>query len=171
MSAVELHGRDRYSLKRTVRTLRRVPVRVDNTPLVDLAFLLLTFFMCGTVLTQPNVLEMALPVRSLVNPVITVSRATIYLRADGTARHRLDGGPLSGTEPVPAAAAWLAGESARPGIRLSLMLKVAPRAQHGQLVTLLDELDHAATRRAGASLPMYDIASMTTNELREAGTP
>ena len=43
------------------RPTRRVRVRVDMTPMVDVAFLLLIFFMVTTVFRQPQALEISLP--------------------------------------------------------------------------------------------------------------
>jgi biopolymer transport protein ExbD len=40
---------------------KRVSIRIDMTPMVDVAFLLLTFFMLTTVFRKPNVLELNFP--------------------------------------------------------------------------------------------------------------
>ena len=40
---------------------RRVGIRIDMTPLVDVAFLLLIFFMVTTVFRTPQALEINLP--------------------------------------------------------------------------------------------------------------
>lgn len=40
---------------------KRVSIRIDMTPMVDVAFLLLTFFMLTTVFRKPNTLEINLP--------------------------------------------------------------------------------------------------------------
>ena len=43
-------------------TRQRLPLRVDLTAMVDLAFLLITFFMLTTVLTKPHAMKLAMPV-------------------------------------------------------------------------------------------------------------
>ena len=43
------------------RPKRRVGVRIDMTPMVDVAFLLLIFFMVTTVFRTPQALEINLP--------------------------------------------------------------------------------------------------------------
>jgi biopolymer transport protein ExbD len=40
---------------------KRVPVRIDMTPMVDVAFLLLIFYMVTTVFRTPQALELSLP--------------------------------------------------------------------------------------------------------------
>ncbi len=40
---------------------KRLNIRIDMTPLVDVAFLLLTFFMLTTVFRKPQALEINLP--------------------------------------------------------------------------------------------------------------
>lgn len=41
-------------------TSKRIPFRIDMTPMVDVAFLLLTFFMLTTVFKKPGALRMSL---------------------------------------------------------------------------------------------------------------
>src|SRR5688572_2520354 len=52
---------------------RRLGVRLDMTPMVDVAFLLLTFFMLSTTLTQPQVMEINLPPESKVTVDVAAS--------------------------------------------------------------------------------------------------
>jgi len=47
-------------------------IRVDMTPMVDLGFLLITFFMFTTNFTKPNVMDLGLPAKSPVHDPSTV---------------------------------------------------------------------------------------------------
>ena len=43
------------------KKMRRIGIKIDMTPMVDVAFLLLIFFMCTTVFRKPQALEINLP--------------------------------------------------------------------------------------------------------------
>src|ERR1700735_3075727 len=43
--------------------VKRIPGRVDLTAMVDLAFLLITFFMLTTALAKPRIMPVAVPTR------------------------------------------------------------------------------------------------------------
>jgi biopolymer transport protein ExbD len=43
------------------KKVRRLGIRIDMTPLVDIAFLLLTFFMLTTTMSRPQTMEINLP--------------------------------------------------------------------------------------------------------------
>lgn len=66
---------------------KKMSTRVDFTPMVDLGFLLITFFMLATTLSKPQTMEIALPSKEKVAEVdqsnIKASRAvTILLGKD-----------------------------------------------------------------------------------------
>src|SRR5262247_726214 len=52
-------GKKRKGLHR--RKPKRIGIKIDMTPMVDVAFLLLIFFMCTTVFRKPQALEINLP--------------------------------------------------------------------------------------------------------------
>ncbi|MCX6240157.1 MAG: biopolymer transporter ExbD [Bacteroidia bacterium] len=81
---------------------KKMSTRVDFTPMVDLGFLLITFFMLATTLSKPQTMEIALPSKEKVEEKdqsnIKASRAvTILLGKDnkifyyeGTREHDID---------------------------------------------------------------------------------
>jgi len=55
---------DRTPSKDNKVRAKKMSVRIDMTPMVDLAFLLLTFFMLATTFIKPQVMEIILPEKS-----------------------------------------------------------------------------------------------------------
>ena len=54
---------------------RRVGIRIDMTPMVDVAFLLLIFFMVTTVFRTPQALEINLPPKD--NPPVPIAKSKV----------------------------------------------------------------------------------------------
>src|SRR3954467_6820476 len=76
---VEAGGRG----KKGKKSKKRVGVRMDMTPMVDVAFLLLTFFMLTTTLLTPQVMEITMPPDSKIPVQIAESNLlTLRVRAD-----------------------------------------------------------------------------------------
>src|SRR5256885_6081950 len=65
------------------RPKRRVGIRIDMTPMVDVAFLLLIFFMVTTVFRTPKALEINLPPKDLKQDVPKSKTFLIRILADG----------------------------------------------------------------------------------------
>lgn len=77
---------------------KKMNVRVDMTPMVDLGFLLITFFMLATTLSKPNTMDMKLPAKPDQpipldqQPVIDLSNSITFLlgKDDKVYYHQLD---------------------------------------------------------------------------------
>ena len=61
MGAVDTPDTGAKHKKGKRRKPKRIGVKIDMTPMVDVAFLLLIFFMCTTVFRKPQALEINLP--------------------------------------------------------------------------------------------------------------
>jgi biopolymer transport protein ExbD len=86
MGAVDLGGdRPKGKKKGLRRPKRRISVRLDMTPMVDIAFLLLIFYMVSTVFAQPQAMEINLPPKS--DEEVPTKRSTVLtLRVDSQDR-------------------------------------------------------------------------------------
>lgn len=156
MYASEMQAGNRHALLRRRMAERERPgFHLDMTPLVDVAFLLLTFFMFATTMAQPQIMEMRLPegVALSDQPV----RLAFYLRQDGAlflaqarSRHprRLD---------EHEAAAAIAGAVSR-GHTAAVTIRIAATASYQRLVGLLDGLrSHAGTADPNAAATRADV--------------
>jgi biopolymer transport protein ExbD len=65
------------------RPKRRLGIRIDMTPMVDVAFLLLIFFMVTTVFRTPKALEINLPPKEITQEVGKSKTFLIRILADG----------------------------------------------------------------------------------------
>ena len=127
------------------RPKRRVRVRIDMTPMVDVAFLLLIFFMVTTVFRKPQAMEVNLPPADAVVQVPESNVMTLYVRADQKIYYRMAKGPLT-----PAARGELIElfqSSGQLNPELILLVKVDRSATYGTMVDMMDALALAEMKR------------------------
>lgn len=60
-------------------------LRIDMTPMVDLGFLLITFFIFNTVITKPSAMHLLLPVEGPSTPFAATRTLTVLLEDGGNA--------------------------------------------------------------------------------------
>jgi biopolymer transport protein ExbD len=150
----------------------RIAIRIDMTPMVDIAFLLLIFFMVTTVFRLPQAMEMNLPETDPNKPAPTVKvyekklLSLFVMRID-------DHDSLSymiGTE-SPKPLAWdslntlLLERRALYGDSLTVLAKIDRKAKYDSMVNLVDHLNVAKTTR-------FSIDRYTTDDdslMRAAG--
>src|SRR6476620_6631720 len=93
MAGVDLGGGGKHKKKGTggAKKPKRLGFRLDMTPLVDVAFLLLTFFMFATTMSRPHAMEIKLPPTesAVVRESLTL---TVYVLADGGLAAKVGGG-------------------------------------------------------------------------------
>jgi len=68
---------------------RRVRLRIDMTPMVDIAFLLVIFFMTTTVFREPQAIEITLPPSKAAVPTAQSNVITLRILKDGTANYNI----------------------------------------------------------------------------------
>lgn len=144
---------------------RKHSFRLDMTPMVDLAFLLLTFFMLTTTFAKPRVQELTMPVRDPQARPSTVpaSQAMTILLGEGR-QVAYYFGLNDPAGPAPALhrtdfssrglrAALLARQ--RQGGQPIVLIKTDKGAQYQSLVDVLDEMNITSQRQ-------YAITDLTT---------
>ncbi len=126
------------------RTKRRVGVRIDMTPMVDVAFLLLIFFMVTTVFRTPKALEINLPPKDAKVDVAVSKTLTIRMLADGRLYWKRGDTPFnrSSAGELKSVLAPFAGQN-----ELIVVVKVDREAEFENMVNALDELHSAKLSR------------------------
>jgi len=134
------------------RRAKRLSTRVGMTPMVDLAFLLLTFFMLTTTFAKPSTMELTMPVKSKEPPELNMKRAMTILLGKGHQVHYYFGlhAPQDPTVPRPQLhtttfgatgirQALRAAQQQRPG--LVVLIKPSPDSKYQDMVDILDEMN------------------------------
>ncbi|MBU1707552.1 biopolymer transporter ExbD [bacterium] len=153
----------------------RVAIRIDMTPMVDIAFLLLVFFMVTTVFRLPQAMEINLPPESEVAMELEVGESRLLtLRVIETDELFYN---IGSDLPLPlewdSLRAKLLERKAVVGLdkegrsRLIVVARVCRKANYESMVNLIDEFNVAKTTRF--SLDRYTFADDSV--LRLANIP
>lgn len=122
---------------RSGRRQRRNGIVSDLTPLVDIAFLLLTFFMLSASWNTPQVIEMALP-PDQVRPVEALRLMNLHLGSDGMLTCSIAG---QGKRVIaPDNLRHVVDEQLATHSNMIFAVEAAPDAEYGLLIDILDEL-------------------------------
>jgi len=144
MASVDLGSSRGHKKGGGVKKPKRVGFSLDMTPLVDLAFLLLTFFMFATTMAQPQIMEMSVPPNLDVPIDVAQSKLlTVYVRKDGKLFYNTGLDPKMQALKNEDLKAFAVARNAERGNDLITTLKVDPAAKYAQLITVLDELNQA----------------------------
>lgn len=149
------------------RSLKRMPVRVDLTAMVDLAFLLITFFMLTTSLQKPQKMEVNMPADAPPQPYSENTTMSICLGAKNKLLYYL-GMPekpltqpklISDSKDIRAAIVGMSNQVLKKtGKAMSLIIKPA---EHSVYENLVDVLDEANLNKISS----YSIAKITPNDI------
>ena len=127
------------------RPRRRLGIRIDMTPMVDVAFLLLIFFMVTTVFRRPLAMEVNMPDPDAKVEVPESNVMTVYVDADDSMHSRLGTGPLSLVSWDGLFASLAANVQANPG--LIVLVKIHRDARYEMMVDMMDALEEAKMER------------------------
>src|SRR5262249_17968514 len=129
------------------RPRRRVGVRVDMTPMVDVAFLLLIFFMVTTVFRTPQALEINLPPDKQNTTQIAESKI-LQLRVLAADRVFWKRGPK--TDPWVRTTVPGLGDVLKPlkgNDEIVVLINIDREAKFNNMVSIIDQLDLAKLGR------------------------
>ena len=139
------------------RPKRRVGVRIDMTPMVDVAFLLLIFFMVTTVFRTPQALEINLPPDKEAKVDVPQSKVLVVrVLPDRTYwKHGTDPWARSTVEQMPSVfKTWAAVEGT------IVIIQIDRDAKFSNMVKIIDDLDLAKLTR-------FSLATLKPEEKKE----
>lgn len=159
--AGEVVERQKKSAKKGLRRpKRRVAIRIDMTPMVDIAFLLLIFYMVTTVFAMPQAMEINLPPKDDAKTEIDIKESNLLtIRVDDQGRYWwIIGNPKVGNLPMmipttkdkPDSVAYQVSADSLRGLlvaknrendKLSTLILINRKANYDDMVTLLDQID------------------------------
>ena len=155
---VEAGGRG----KKGKKSKKRVGVRMDMTPMVDVAFLLLTFFMLSTTLSTPQVMEISLPPDSKVNIEVAESNLlTIRVRKDEAVfwnKGKDAPQKITATE-----IGKVLEQRLRENPKIATLIKIDRDAKYQRLVDLIDELN-LIQGKLGQTEKRFSIVTMDKDD-------
>lgn len=142
------------------RPKRRIAIRIDMTPMVDIAFLLLIFYMVSTVFSMPQAMEINLPPKEEQETQVDVRESNLLtIRVDSEGRywwHLRTATPDNLPKLLPSKpdvsdtlgyVFWpdtlrnvLVNEN-RANERLNTLILIHRQANYADMVNLLDEID------------------------------
>jgi biopolymer transport protein ExbD len=161
MAAVQqAAGKSKQKTALGLRKRKRVGVHIDMTPMVDVAFLLLIFFMVTTVFRRPLAMEINVPEKGATVEVPMSNVMTIYVSEDGSMAYDVG---QQGLNPL----SW---EELRETLVLEndynpdliVLVKVDRKARYEAMVDMLDTLDEAQMTR-------FSIIPMTEEDKQAIG--
>jgi biopolymer transport protein ExbD len=137
------------------RHKKRTGVRIDMTPMVDVAFLLLVFFMVTTVFRAPQAMEVNLPPADQKVEVAESNLMILYVTADDSLFWGIGFAKPQGTtmQELPE----LLSRKNRENPALITLVKLDRKARYRMMVDLLDELNVANVTR-------FSVAALTDKD-------
>ena len=132
---------------------RRLGIRIDMTPLVDVAFLLLTFFMLTTSMSRPQTMEINLPPEEVKVEIAESNLLTLRVSSKGEVFWNMGIEAPKAIE-FSGLRAFLR-EKAGTNPKLVTLVKVDREGKYVMMVNIMDELNLAEITRFSLA-PLLD---------------
>ncbi|MBD3401471.1 hypothetical protein GF420_01140 [candidate division GN15 bacterium] len=167
------------------RPKRRIAIRIDMTPMVDIAFLLLIFYMVSTVFSMPQAMEINLPPEEEQETEIEVKESNLLtIRVDPEGRywyHLKTATPenlpilLPSDPEIPDTAGYVFWEDTlrsvlvnenRANPKLNTLILIHEDANYADMVNILDEIDliERSFNQYTADQLDIDVEDLTTEQ-------
>ena len=153
MGAVDIGGGRDHGKKGKRKKKRRIGIRLDMTPLVDVAFLLLTFFMLTTTFSLPQVMEITLPPSETKSEVTESSLMLVRLTEDGRIFWNMGTDAPRALEPATLRA--FLQERIKTNPTMITLVKIDRKSKYSFMVRIIDEL-HLANITRYSLAPLLD---------------
>lgn len=141
--------------KKKHKKMRRLGVRIDMTPMVDVAFLLLTFFMLTTTMSRPQTMEINLPPSNTTNVEVAFQNLlTIRVKEDGAIFWNFGVDKPAKIE-FKDLRKFLT-EKGQENPKLVTLLKIDRKGKYKTMVDIMDELNLSNVTRFSIA-PMADV--------------
>ena len=124
---------------------RRVGVRIDMTPMVDIAFLLLIFFMVTTIFRAPQAMEMNRPPKDAKVEVAESNVMIMMVDKNERIFWRFGEDPLKQVSKSSLVRHFKEHKAAND--KLTVLIKLDREASYSTMVDLMDELEYAKMTR------------------------
>jgi biopolymer transport protein ExbD len=150
-----------HDKKKKGKKKRRVAVRIDMTPMVDVAFLLLTFFMLTTTMNRPQTMEINLPPDSKTKvEVAQSSLLTLLVNEKGDIYYYVG----MGLEP-PIKVSFgdlrkTLAQKLQENPKLVTLIKIDRKGKYHMMVDIMDQLNLANITR-------FSLAPMAPEDLKK----
>ncbi len=154
------------------RPKRRLGIRIDMTPMVDIAFLLLIFYMVTTVFSMPQAMEVNLPPEAEDDEILKIKESNLLtIHIDGENNFYWNMGRDLPQPMEEDSLRTLLADRNRENPKLNTLLVIHKDARYSSMVNILDEIDviersfnNAIARDLGVSLkefmdPRHDRAA------------
>ncbi len=135
--------------RRAKRKRKRLGFHIDMTPMVDVAFLLLTFFMLTTTFSKANTMEINIPPESSEVKIAETNVMTFRIVEDGYVYWSIGEGTPSKVRLYDDEDAMSLGSEVRHMLqqqtkansKLVIVVKISDKAKYKYLVDLIDEFN------------------------------
>jgi biopolymer transport protein ExbD len=142
---------------------KRPGIRIDMTPMVDVAFLLLIFFMVTTVFRRPLAMEINMPEPEAKVEVPESNVMTIYIDSDEAMFYKIGKSELDPVTWPELDPLFRANAAANPN--LIILVKISRQARYEPMVDMMDTLEDADMQRFSL-IPMDPEDAAMLEEMR-----